>query len=74
MLLTELERFIEEDTGYNDVSNSIVPDCKAQAEIVAKDDGIVRSLAEATQYLSTSMCFRQPTLLMALRSKKMTCC
>jgi len=49
MLLTELERFIEEDTGYNDVSNSIVPDCKAQAEIVAKDDGIVAGLAEATQ-------------------------
>jgi nicotinate-nucleotide pyrophosphorylase (carboxylating) len=49
MLLTELERFIEEDAGYNDVSNGIVPDCKAQAEIVAKEDGIVAGLAEATQ-------------------------
>lgn len=49
MLLTELERFIEEDTGYNDVSNSIVPDCKAQAEIVVKEEGIVAGLAEATQ-------------------------
>lgn len=49
MLLTELERFIEEDTGYNDVSNSIVPDCKAQAEIVTNEDGIVAGLAEATQ-------------------------
>lgn len=49
MLLTELERFIEEDAGYNDVSNGIVPDCKAQAEVVANEDGIVAGLAEATQ-------------------------
>lgn len=49
MLLTELERFIEEDTGYNDVSSGIVPDCKAQAEIVSKEDGIIAGLAEATQ-------------------------
>ncbi|GFO97266.1 quinolinate phosphoribosyl transferase [groundwater metagenome] len=49
MLLTELERFIEEDIGYNDVSNSIVPDCKAQAEVVVKEDGIASGLAEATQ-------------------------
>jgi nicotinate-nucleotide pyrophosphorylase (carboxylating) len=49
MLLTELERFIEEDTGYNDVSSGIIPDCKGQAEIVAKEDGIIAGLAEATQ-------------------------
>lgn len=49
MLLTELERFIEEDTGYNDVSNNIVPDCKAQAEVIAKEDGVVAGIAEATQ-------------------------
>lgn len=49
MLLAELERFIEEDTGYNDVSCTIVPDCKAQAEVVSKEDGIIAGLAEATQ-------------------------
>ncbi len=49
MLLTELEHFIEEDTGYNDVSSGIIPDCKAQAEIVANEDGIIAGLAEATQ-------------------------
>lgn len=49
MLLTELERFIEEDIGYNDVSCSIVPDCKAKAEIVANENGILAGLGEATQ-------------------------
>lgn len=49
MLLTELERFIEEDTGYNDVSSGIIPDCKAQAEVIAKEDGVVAGIAEATQ-------------------------
>ncbi|MCX9012461.1 MAG: carboxylating nicotinate-nucleotide diphosphorylase [Candidatus Methanoperedens sp.] len=49
MLLAELERFIEEDTGYNDVSCTIVPDCKVQAEVVANEGGIIAGLAEATQ-------------------------
>ncbi|MDD5474000.1 MAG: carboxylating nicotinate-nucleotide diphosphorylase [Candidatus Methanoperedens sp.] len=49
MLLSELERFIEEDTGYNDVSCSIVPDCKVKAAVVANENGIVAGLAEATQ-------------------------
>ncbi|MCZ7392224.1 MAG: carboxylating nicotinate-nucleotide diphosphorylase [Candidatus Methanoperedens sp.] len=49
MLLTELERFIEEDLGYNDVSCNIIPDCKAQAEVVANENGIVSGLPEATQ-------------------------
>ncbi len=49
MLLTELERFIEEDIGDNDVSCSIIPDCKSQAEVVSHEDGIVAGLAEATQ-------------------------
>lgn len=48
MLLSELERFIEEDTGYNDVSCAIIPDCNAQAEVVSKEDGIIAGLAEAT--------------------------
>jgi nicotinate-nucleotide pyrophosphorylase (carboxylating) len=49
MLMTELERFIDEDSGYNDISSSIVPDCKAQAEVIAREDGVVAGLAEATQ-------------------------
>jgi nicotinate-nucleotide pyrophosphorylase (carboxylating) len=49
MLLTELERFIDEDSGYNDISSSIVPDRKAQAEVIAREDGVVAGLAEATQ-------------------------
>lgn len=49
MLLTELERFIEEDTGYNDISSGIIPDCSAHAEVVVKEDGIISGLAEATQ-------------------------
>ncbi len=49
MLLTELEHFIEEDIGYNDVSCSIIPDCKVQAEVVAKEKGIIAGLSEATQ-------------------------
>lgn len=49
MLITELERFIEEDLGYDDVSCNIIPDCKVQAEVVAKEFGIIAGLAEATQ-------------------------
>src|SRR5574340_1151294 len=49
MLSTELERFIEEDIGYNDVSCNIIPDCKAQAEVVSNEDGIIAGLSEATQ-------------------------
>ncbi len=49
MLLSELERFIEEDLGYNDVSCTIIPDCKVRAEVVAREDGIAAGLAEATQ-------------------------
>jgi nicotinate-nucleotide pyrophosphorylase (carboxylating) len=49
MLLSELERFIEEDIGYNDVSCSIIPDCEVSGEVVSKEAGIVAGLAEATQ-------------------------
>jgi nicotinate-nucleotide pyrophosphorylase (carboxylating) len=49
MLLNELERFIDEDSGYNDISSSIVPDCKVQAEVIAREDGVVAGLAEAAQ-------------------------
>lgn len=49
MLLTELERFIEEDIGDNDVSCSIIPDCKAKAFVVTNENGIVAGLPEATE-------------------------
>lgn len=49
MLITELERFIEEDIGYHDVSSIIVPDCRVRGEVTAKEFGIVAGLAEATQ-------------------------
>ena len=49
MLLTELERFVEEDIGYDDVSCNIIPDCRANAEVIAKEFGIVAGLSEATQ-------------------------
>jgi len=49
MLITELERFIEEDLGYDEVSCNIIPDCKVQAEVVAKEFGIIAGLGEATQ-------------------------
>jgi len=49
MLITELERFIEEDLGYDDVSCNIIPDCNVQAEVVAREFGIIAGLWEATQ-------------------------
>ncbi|MCZ7357256.1 MAG: carboxylating nicotinate-nucleotide diphosphorylase [Candidatus Methanoperedens sp.] len=49
MLMTELERFIEEDVGYNDVSCSIIPDCKVHAEVVSNEEGVIAGLSEATQ-------------------------
>ena len=49
MLLTELERFVEEDIGYDDVSCNIIPDCRVNAEVIAKEFGIVAGLSEATQ-------------------------
>lgn len=49
MLMTELERFIEEDIGYDDVSCNIIPDCRVRAEVVAREFGIIAGLSEATQ-------------------------
>ncbi len=49
MLLTELERFVEEDIGYDDVSCNIIPDCRVSAEVIAREFGIVAGLSEATQ-------------------------
>ncbi|HEY9245273.1 MAG TPA: carboxylating nicotinate-nucleotide diphosphorylase [Candidatus Methanoperedens sp.] len=49
MFLRDLENFIDEDIGYNDVSCSIIPDCKVQGKVVSNEDGIVAGLGEATQ-------------------------
>lgn len=49
MLLTELERFIEEDMGNNDVSCEIIPDCSVRGVVVSNEEGIVAGLPEATQ-------------------------
>lgn len=49
MLITELERFIEEDIGNKDISSSIIPDCRVHAEVITKEFGIIAGLSEATQ-------------------------
>lgn len=47
--MAELERFVEEDIGYNDTSSGIIPDCSANAEVVVKEDGVIAGLSEAAQ-------------------------
>jgi len=47
MLIKELESFIEEDLGYDDVSCTIVPDRPAEAIIFTKEDCIVAGIKEA---------------------------
>jgi nicotinate-nucleotide pyrophosphorylase (carboxylating) len=47
MLIKELESFIEEDLGYDDVSCTIVPDRPAKAVIFTKEDCIVAGIKEA---------------------------
>ena len=49
MLITELERFIEEDVGADDTSCTIVPDTWTHARIIAKEDGVLAGLEEAHQ-------------------------
>ncbi len=49
MLLTELERFIEEDLGNDEISCDIVSDCKVQAELFTREFGIIAGLLEVTQ-------------------------
>lgn len=72
MLLVELERFIEEDLGYNDVSCTVVPDCKVRAEVVSNEDGIVAGLAEATQVFEYFEVFATTDLAEGTAIKKMT--
>jgi len=47
MLIKEVESFIEEDLGYDDVSCTIVPDRPAEAIIFTKEDCIVAGIKEA---------------------------
>lgn len=47
MLIKELESFIEEDLGYDDVSCTIIPDRPAEAVIFTKEDCIVAGIKEA---------------------------
>ncbi|MBE0524395.1 MAG: carboxylating nicotinate-nucleotide diphosphorylase [Methanosarcinales archaeon] len=49
MLITELERFIEEDVGADDTSCTIVPEKWVHARIIAKEDGVLAGLEEAYQ-------------------------
>ena len=53
MFLTELERFIEEDIGYNDISCSIIPDHKVEAKVISREDGVVSGLSEAMQIFAS---------------------
>lgn len=47
MLIKEVESFIEEDLGYDDVSCTIVPDKPAEAIIFTKEDCTVAGIKEA---------------------------
>ncbi|MCC4770237.1 carboxylating nicotinate-nucleotide diphosphorylase [Methanosarcina sp. DH2] len=47
MLIREVESFVEEDLGYDDVSCTIVPDRPAEAIIFTKEDCTVAGLNEA---------------------------
>jgi len=47
MLVKEVESFIEEDLGYDDVSCTIVPDRPAEAIIFTKEDCTVAGIKEA---------------------------
>ncbi len=47
MLIKEIESFIEEDLGYDDVSCTIVPDRPSEAVIFAKEDCIIAGIKEA---------------------------
>ena len=52
MLIKEVESFIEEDLGYDDVSCTIVPDRPAEAIIFTKEDCIVAGIKEAGSIFS----------------------
>ncbi len=47
MLISELERYIEEDLGYWDDSCLIAPNVKVRALILTREDGVIAGLEEA---------------------------
>lgn len=47
MFIREIESFIEEDLGYDDVSCTIVPDRSAEAIIITKEDCTIAGIDEA---------------------------
>jgi nicotinate-nucleotide pyrophosphorylase (carboxylating) len=51
MLQSELERFIAEDLGPEDDSSAIVPDIRAEAVVVAREECVISGLAEAGEIL-----------------------
>jgi nicotinate-nucleotide pyrophosphorylase (carboxylating) len=52
MLIKEIESFIEEDLGYDDVSCTIVPDRPAEAFIFIKEDCIIAGIKEVLSILA----------------------
>ncbi|MCQ1535455.1 carboxylating nicotinate-nucleotide diphosphorylase [Methanosarcina sp. KYL-1] len=52
MLIKEIESFIEEDLGYDDVSCTLVPDRPAEAVIFTKEDCTVSGITEAAAICS----------------------
>jgi len=47
MYVTELERFIQEDTDGMDASTSFLPSIAVNAQIIVKEDGIIAGMEEA---------------------------
>jgi nicotinate-nucleotide pyrophosphorylase (carboxylating) len=52
MLIKEVESFLDEDLGYDDVSCTIVPDRSVEAVIFTKEDCIVAGIKEAGSIFS----------------------
>lgn len=52
MFIKEIENFIEEDLGYDDVSCTIVPDKPSEAIIFTKEDCIIAGIEETSSILS----------------------
>lgn len=52
MLITEIERFLEEDLGYNDISCTLVPDRQVEAVIFTKEDCVLAGLDVARSFFN----------------------
>ncbi len=51
MDVSEIELFLREDIGYFDLFHELLPDNVSKANIVAKEDGVIAGLEEATRIL-----------------------